>query len=103
MRNKEAKQIYLSKPDASALKIYCIGCTYFKPEKLVRDICSIVGWYNERNIGEILEYVKHCPCNLKCLVKASCRVEDCPIWVEYVKSAANERNKHLLEDKCKKR
>jgi hypothetical protein len=100
---RETKKIILSKLDAEALRVYCRGCQYFSPKKEVRHICSIVGWYNENNIGEVLEYVKHCPCNKKCLVKASCRDEDCPMWVDYVKQAAMERNKHLLEEKCKEK
>ncbi len=100
---KEHKVIFLSKLDAEALRVYCKGCQYFNTKKEVRGICSIVGWYNERNIGEVLEYVKQCPCNKKCLVKASCREEDCPIWIEYVYEAVDERNKHLLEEECKKK
>ena len=99
---KEHVKIYLSKPDAILLKRYCIGCRFFLPDKQVRDICSIVGWYNEKNIGEVLEYVKHCPCNKKCLVKPSCTEEECPIWVAYIREAVDERNKHLLEERCKK-
>lgn len=92
---KEFKKIFLTKPDARELRNLCKGCQFFKPEELARDICSIIGWYNERNIQEIIEYVRHCPCNQKCLVKASCIVSECPIWMDYLKEAIVERNSKL--------
>ena len=92
---EEVIKLFLSKPEARLLRKYCKGCRFFMPEKNVRDICSIIGWYNSRNFQEIKEYVKHCPCNQKCLVKPSCREEQCPIWMQYVSDVADERNKHL--------
>jgi hypothetical protein len=95
MREK-IKDVCLLKSDAERLRKFCKGCQYFKPEKPVRDICSMVGWYNTRNIQDIIDYVKYCPCNKKCLVKASCREEQCPIWMEYMEKALQERNSKLL-------
>ena len=98
---KKREETYLSKPDADLLRKYCKGCQYFKPEIEVKDICSMVSWYNEVNIQEVQEYVKHCPCNKKCLVKAACRDGGCPDWIKYMHRAADERNKKLMEERCK--
>jgi len=96
------KKIYLTKPDAEKLRKLCKGCQYFNPKKEARHLCSIIGWYNKRNIDDIIEYVKRCPCNKKCLVKPSCREEKCPIWIKYVVEASKERNVKLMEERCKK-
>jgi hypothetical protein len=98
MREK-IKEVYLLKSDGERLRKFCRGCQYFRPEKPVRDICSVVGWYNTRNIQDVIDYVKYCPCNKKCLVKASCREEQCPIWLDFIHAAVEERNEKLMRKK----
>lgn len=93
---KKFKEIYLTKADANILRKICKGCQFFRPEKLVKDICSAIGWYNTKNIDEVIKYVKKCPCNQKCLVKASCREEQCPMWLDYIHKAVEERNAKLM-------
>lgn len=71
----------------------CFGCVYFKSNESVRDICSIMSLYmfvksNEMTFRSFLERVKSCPCNQKCLVKATC-TEVCPEWQEYVSKGDN--------------
>ena len=92
---KKHNKIYLTKPDAEKLRKFCKGCQYFRPKEPVRNICSAVGWYNGKNMQEIIKYVKRCPCNQKCLVKASCREGECPMWMDYIKQAVVERNSKL--------
>jgi len=87
----EKKKTYLSTRDANILRRYCIGCRFFIPDKPVVDICTLVGWYKIDNIQEVVGYVKKCPCNQKCIVKASCMDETCPIWMEYLNEAVEYR------------
>ena len=94
---REKKGHKLTKQHAEILRKYCKGCQMFITTKFVRDICSMVGWYNKVNIDEIVGYVQHCPCNKKCLVKASCREEKCPMWVEYLESIVGDRNVKFKE------
>ena len=95
----EDKKIYLSKPDAEILFEYCKGCRYFDTTLDVSLICSMVGWYRKDNIKEVKKYIKGCPC-IKCLVKASCMEEACPIWKKHVYKAINERSIARLKEKC---
>ena len=96
----DTMKIYLSKPDAATLLKYCKGCRYFDPTLEVSLICSIVGWYRKGNIKDVEEYVKNCPCNKKCLVKAACMDEKCPIWREYVYGSLNRRSIERLKEEC---
>ena len=97
MREERHQDIIITAVDVEKLRKYCKGCAYFQPHKPARDICSMIGWYRKDNIKEILGYVKRCPCNQKCLVKASCRDVNCPIWVKYMGEASQERNRKALE------
>ncbi len=74
------------------LRKHCKGCRYFKPDSPTKDICTIVGWYNVFNKHEVIQYVKYCPCNKKCLVKAACTEVTCPMWLSYVKNIMEEKN-----------
>jgi len=94
----DSKQAYLTKQDAAILKKQCRGCRYFKPDVPVKSICTLVGWYNEHNIEEVLAYVKKCPCNQRCLVKVSCMEESCPIWMEHVYAVLNQRSIDRLKE-----
>jgi len=91
MRDRN-NQIHLSKKDAAILRQHCRGCRFFIVEKDVSDICTLVGWYDGDNIKEIESYVKQCPCNKKCLVKPSCREENCPIWMKKLEDIVKDRN-----------
>ena len=93
----EKKGIKLTNKDADILRQYCKGCRMFRPDKNVRSICSLVGWYNKFNIKEIVEYVKHCPCNEKCIVKSCCLDEKCPIWLKYLQKILKVRDKRFKE------
>jgi len=93
------KEVYLLKSDVIRLRKFCKGCQYFKPEKPVRSICSIIGWSNIRNIQAVIDSAKPAPCNTYCLIKASCREEQCPIWLDYVYATVEERDKKLMRKK----
>jgi hypothetical protein len=98
--NPAPEKIYLSDEHAAILAKYCKGCRYFKPDANVRDICSIIGWYIDVVHGRfkfetIVEYVKNCPCNKKCLVKPSCIEEQCPMWMNYVTGLIDKRLNNL--------
>ncbi len=91
MRDSD-NRIHLSEKDAAILRKHCKGCRFFTTTKDVSDICTLVGWYDGDNVEEIIEYVKQCPCNKKCLVKPSCREERCPMWMEKLEEIVEYRN-----------
>ena len=99
MKTVETKKPLLSEEDATKLKKYCKGCRYFVPTRTARDICTLIGWYNGHNVEEIVEYIKKCPCNQKCLVKVSCTEEQCSIWMKHVHKVLERRSIERLRDK----
>jgi len=74
----------LSELEAKELRKYCKGCRFFKPELPTKNICNLVARIDRVEAQEFMDSVRGCPCNKKCLVKASCREVRCPIWLEYV-------------------
>jgi len=108
----EKNETYLTEKHELILKKICIGCRYYNPKINVKDICSIIGWYVDVVSGQItfetfLEYVKGCPCNQKCLVKASCIDENCPMWMKHVTTLGEKRidqlRKYLWKEKRSKK
>ena len=103
----EIKKTYLTDQHAQMLGVHCRGCRIFKPEVNVRDICSIIGWYVDVVSGDmimltLLGYVKGCPCNQKCLVKAACKDNLCPDWMKYTIKIGDKRMEALRKSICKK-
>lgn len=99
------KKIFLSDHDATILKQYCKGCQFFKPENNTKSICSIISWYDPEipnNMAQLVSHVKGCPCNKKCIVKAACTEEQCPMWLEYVQNLADKRVTKLVKRWSKK-
>lgn len=89
----KVEKIYLTECDARTLREYCKGCIFFRPDIRTRDICSVISWYDNKaknNMAQIVSYVKNCPCT-KCLVKASCKESQCPMWLNYVQNLADKR------------
>jgi len=96
------EKTFLTKDDAEILKRYCKGCQYFDANISIEENCTIISWYNNKekdNMKHMVEYVKDCACNQKCLVKASCIEEQCLIWMKSVESIAKKRIKHRQEMK----
>jgi len=99
MRNKK-DVTFLKREHADIIKNICKGCIYYNSKSNVRDMCSIISWYvdvlsGELAFDEFVGHIKGCPCNQKCLVKASCREEQCPIWIEYSTKIAEKRMRDI--------
>lgn len=90
---REVQGKYLNEKDAKKILEYCKGCRFFGVDVQIHNICTMIGWYDREPMSEIISYVKNCPCNKKCLVKAACRDEKCPIWIEYVQNVIEIRDK----------
>lgn len=89
-------KVYLSYEHDAILKRICRGCQFYTDKEDVRDVCSVIGWYIHVKAGhmsfkELVRYVEKCPCNQKCLVKPSCKVENCPIYLTYVNELNDKR------------
>lgn len=98
------EEIFLSDEDAKILKQYCKGCHYFEPSITVTENCTILSWYNNKekdNMKHMIEYVKECACNQKCLVKAACREEQCVTWMKSVESISKKRIDHRQKNYLK--
>jgi len=78
----EIKDIFLSKEHASMFRKYCKGCSCFYSDIPTKNICTIMRRYPCSDIDTMITYIENCPCQ-KCLVKAACQDEQCPIWLEY--------------------
>jgi len=86
-------KVLLSEKEIEEIEKYCKGCKYFDPLLPIGDICTILSWFDNADLeGRNIKYVKACPCNQKCLVKAACTEEKCPIWTKHVKKMIAQRN-----------
>lgn len=96
------EKIFLRDEDAETLKQYCRGCHFFDASIPIEQNCTIISWYNSKekdNMKHMIEYVKECACNQKCLVKAACREEQCLVWMKCVENIAQKR----INQRCKNR
>lgn len=97
-------EIYLTGRKLEMVKQHCKGCQIFDPTQNVTNICSVmriyVDYVNKRiEWSEFIEYIKGCPCNQKCIVKAACRRGGCPEWDAYVAKIIDKKLFKYMKEK----